>query len=226
MSASTPLWTKNARTWRAPSRRRSMSPVLPGREVAHRQREQTAGEEVERRDVESDRDLGEQVALDEGRAGDRQQHGDDHGHQHPEQLEVAGREDAVDDDLSQDRQDELERRGDDRERDRDQAQPPVRAQERPHPGKARPRLRRVLQALRVADDATCSRSSAPGTPRVGSCGGRGRGRRRARACRRRGRRRPSGSPPSARRPAAAGRRACSSTPGPSAPRDRAPRRRA
>ena len=82
----------------------------PLREVAHRQREQASGQEVERRRVYPNRRRREQVPLSDGEA-DHRCEDREHGHQpdHEQRL-VFVRDRVVDDDLREDRHGELQSR--------------------------------------------------------------------------------------------------------------------
>ena len=82
----------------------------PRLEVAHRELEQLPGEEVERLSVDHDGGLAQDVALDEGCAGDRGEYRPHAAEQEVEQAVVRLDEDIVEDDLREDRQHHLERR--------------------------------------------------------------------------------------------------------------------
>ncbi len=74
------------------------------------------------------------------------------GEHDPEQPDVAVRKDAIDHDLRQDRQEELQPGRDESQRPGDRERPPMGPEERPEPGEAVPGLGDVLEPLGVGDE--------------------------------------------------------------------------
>ena len=136
---------KNCRSSRTPDSRRSMSPVRRVVKYDIGSDEQLGGQEVEALGVDPHRDEGEEVAL-EDRGADHHDQDAEHPEQDDdEQLLVLVRDRVVDDDLREDRQDELERGRDQRQADRLPQEAAVRAQERLEPGGVRLRLGQLLE---------------------------------------------------------------------------------